>query len=103
MTPNRILEEDELGSPVSSARPAMAPVGGKVLAAISRHRVLLGSCGIAIIAIIAVLAWQWTASGESTPVVPGAGPSAAPGPERELEIVVLGVHDAVAAAAPVAP
>jgi hypothetical protein len=97
MSPNRILEDDELGSPISSERAAVPPAGGKALAAISRHRVLLGSCGIAI---VAVLAWQWAVSGESTPVVPGAG--AAPSPERELEIIVLGVHDAVAAVAPAA-
>ncbi|HEY0484449.1 MAG TPA: hypothetical protein VGD37_43310 [Kofleriaceae bacterium] len=99
MTPNRILEEDDLGSPVSSERPAVAPAGGKVLAAISRHRVLLGSCGIAL---VAMLAWQWTLWGQSAPVVPGAGPGVARGPERELEIIVLGVHDAVAAVDPVA-
>jgi hypothetical protein len=102
MTPNRILEDDDLGSPVSSERPAMPPAGGRVLAAISRHRVLLGSCGIALIAAIAVLAWQWTVSGDSTPVVAGPVPGAARGPERELEIIVLGVHDAVAAVDPVA-
>jgi hypothetical protein len=70
-----------------------------VLAAISRHRVLLGSCSIAV---VAVLAWQWTASGKSTAVVLDAGPGAQLGPKRELEIIVLGVHDAVAAVAPAA-
>lgn len=100
MAPNRILEDDELGSPVSSERPDTRPTVGKAQAALSRHRVLIGSFGIAVVAVIA---WRWTIRGESTPVAPGAGVVATFAPERQLEITVLGVHDVVAAAIPAAP
>jgi outer membrane biosynthesis protein TonB len=98
MAPNRILEDDELGSSVSPERPDTWSPVGKARAALSRHRVLLGSLGIAVVAVIA---WRWTVRGESTPA-PRAG-VAATAPERQLEITVLGVHDIVAAAVPTEP
>ena len=95
MTLRTILEHGELGSSVSSERPGTRPAVAKAVAAISRSRVVLGSFGIAVVAILAL---RWMVS-ESTPVVPSAGQNAASGPERQLEITVLGVHDTVAATA----
>jgi hypothetical protein len=100
MMHHRILEDGELGSPISSERPETRPAVGKALASRARHRVLLGSFGIAV---VAVLAWRWTVRGESTPVAPSAGLDSTSAPERQLEITVLGVHDAVAVATPAAP
>lgn len=99
MTP-RTLEDDELGSPASSERPDTGPAVGRMLLAVSRRRALLGSVGIVI---VAVLAWRWAASSESTPIAPSEGSNATSAPERQLEITVLGVHDAVAAAVPAVP
>ena len=100
MARKRIFEDDELGLPVSSERLDARPAVSKALAALRRHRVLLGSIAIAV---VAVLAWRWTVRGESTPVAPSAGLDATSTPERQLAITVLGVRDAVAAAAPTAP
>jgi hypothetical protein len=100
MTPKTIHEDDEFGSPISSERPDTGPAVGRTLPAMSRHRVLLGSVGIAV---VAVLAWRWTVSSESTPIAPSAAFDAASAVERKLEITVLGVHDAVAAAVPAVP
>jgi hypothetical protein len=102
MAPRTILEDDELGSPVSSERSAAGPgpAMSRMLLAVARRRVLLGSIGIVI---IAVLAWRWVASSESTPVAPSEGLDVTSVPERPLEITVLGVHDAVAAAVPAVP
>lgn len=98
MAHNKILEDDELGPSVSPERPDTWSAVGKARAALSRHRVLLGSLGIAVVAVIA---WRWTVRGESTPA-PRAGVTAT-APERQLEITVLGVHDIVAAAVPTEP
>lgn len=100
MAANRILEDDELSSPVSSERPDTRPAIARARAALSRHRVLVGSLGIAVVAVIA---WRCTVRGESKPVAPSAKVVATPAPERRLEITVLGVHDIVAAAVPMAP
>jgi hypothetical protein len=96
MTRNRIFESDKLGSPISSERRATWPAVGNALAAASRHRVLLGSL---VMAVMAILVWRSTVGTDSTPVAPGAVLDATSAPERQLEIIVLGVHDAVAAPA----
>jgi hypothetical protein len=99
MAPNRTPEDDELGPSASSERPDTWSPVSKARAALSRHRVLLGGLGIAVVAVIA---WRWTVRGESTPA-PRAGVAATSVPERQLEITVLGVHDIVAAAVPAEP
>lgn len=94
MMGNRALEDDKLGSPVASARPATWPMVGKVRVAASRHRVVLGSFGIAVVAVVA---WQSMVRTEPTSVAQRAALDALSAPVRQLEITVLGVHDAVAA------
>lgn len=103
MTAKTILEDDELSSPVSSEQPGTRPAIGKALAATARHRVLLGSVGIAVVAVVAVLAWRWTIRGESAPVAPSAGLNATSGRGRPLEITVLSEHVVAAAPAPPRP
>src|ERR1044071_9884653 len=70
----------------------------RTLAAASRHRVVLGALGSALVAVVAVLVWRSTVRSEST-TVGQAALGAASAPERPLEITVLGVHDSVAASA----
>jgi hypothetical protein len=94
--PSSILEGDKSGSPVSLEQRATRPVVGKAVAAASRHRVMLGSFGIAIVAVVA---WRSMVRAESTSVAHSAALEVISAPERRLEITVLGVHDAVAAPA----
>ena len=107
MTPKRnLVEDDELGLSVSSGQSHVESTGGSPLARfwlfrslISRHRVILGGAGIAIV-LVALVAWRWSGRGESKPATRQSANSLSRSrQDSPLQVTVLGVRD-VAAAVP---
>jgi hypothetical protein len=91
MTPKRFrVIDDEDGLSVSS-QPGGDSDGRSGIASRARLHLILGTVGIVVVAVVAVVVWRWSVAGKPAPRPPGV--TAISTADNPLEITVLRVRE----------